>query len=528
MHLLTAAESQAVDRATIDAGHATGEALMERAGAGIAGAIEDRFGCPIALHVLVLCGPGNNGGDGFVVARHLHARGANVWVGLLAERDRIRGDALRHLEHLEAAGVRVATCLDSTTLINLVTARAWDHAIDALLGTGATGAPRGITAAACEAFGLLRSRHTRITAVDLPTGIDADTGQAWPSAVCADLTVTFGAAKRGHFLYPGRAFRGDLEIIDIGLVRDAAAEVSSPVVLEPEGLSALLVPRDPRSHKGTSGRVMIAGGAAGMTGAIVLAATAAARCGAGYVRVCAPASVQDVLAAHLVEPMVVACGEDFRRALTTSALPQLLEEAERADAVALGPGWSRRHLASELVRMALPRIPCPVVLDADALYALSPARDHLGNALSGSPTARILTPHVLEMERLTGVDRVDIEARRIDIATEHARRWGVIVVLKGAPTVIAAPDGRVAVNPTGNPGMATAGMGDVLTGAIVALLAQGLEAFEASSLAVFTHGLAGDLAQSELGETGLIARDVVERLPRALQRVRDSATERRA
>ncbi len=513
---------RSVDRATIAAGHATGEVLMERAGRAVAEALERRFGSPLALHVLVLCGPGNNGGDGFVAARHLHERGAVVRVGLLAARERVSGDARIHLAKLDSAGVQVEVCDSCAALAGLVDSLTWDHAIDALLGTGSTGPPREVIASACETLNQLRARHVRITAVDLPTGVDADTGVVMPGAVTADLTVTFGAAKRGHVLHPGRACSGTLEVADIGLLPEALEHATGVMLARPHALAALLAPRDPRAHKGDAGRVVIAGGAAGMTGAAVLAALAASRAGAGYVRVCAPASVQDVLAAHLVEQMVVPCGEDPRRALSASALPQLLAESARADAVVLGPGLSRQKGALELVRRVLPLLAVPVVVDADALFALSPAHAHMPAALAGSGHPRILTPHVLEMERLTSVPSAEIEAHRIDCAGEWARRWGCILVLKGAPTVIADPSGRTCVNPTGNPGMATAGVGDVLAGTIGALVAQGLPAFEAACLGVFAHGAAGDLAYAELGATGLVARDVAKRLPRALQRVRES------
>lgn len=513
---------RAVDLASIEQGHATGETLMERAGLSVVDMLERRHGSLIALNVLVLCGSGNNGGDGFVAARYLHARGACVQVALVVARDAVQGDALTHRTLLEANGVRVESCESTAALASLVTSRTWDHALDAMLGTGARGAPRAMIAAGCESLNLLRDRGTLVTAVDLPTGVDADTGEVWPGAVHAHLTVSFGAPKRGHVLYPGRAWVGELEVVDIGLLPSALENVSAVALATPEAMAGLLAPRDPRAHKGTAGRVVITGGAAGLTGAVVLAAQAASRAGAGYVRVCAPASVQDVLACHLVEQMVVACGEGPRRALTTSATEQILAEAARADAVAIGPGLSRHRYALELVRDLLPRINTPVVIDADALFALSPASQWLSAARLGTTAPRILTPHVLEMERLTGIPSEQIEAQRIDVAAHWAQQWNCVVVLKGAPTVIASPTGETQVNTTGNPGMASAGMGDVLTGVIAALCAQGIAAFDAARLAVFVHGLAGDMAQLELGETGLIARDVIERLPRAMQVVRES------
>jgi NAD(P)H-hydrate epimerase len=268
------------------------------------------------------------------------------------------------------------------------------------------------------------------------------------------------------------------------------------------------------------GSALVIGGAPGLTGAVVLAARAAARAGAGYVRVAVPASLQDTVAAQLVGPMVFGFGEDVRRSLTTSALPALLEESERAGAVALGCGLSRHGHAAALARELATRLGKPLVLDADALWALSPAEDRLVPALRLATAPRVLTPHLGEMARLTGQDAADLEARRIDAARGWAQRWGAVLVMKGAPTVVAAPDGRVSVNPTGTAALATAGTGDVLAGLLAALLAQGLAAFDAARLAAYVHGRAGELAGEEIGVPGAIASDVVERLPRAFAGLR--------
>lgn len=516
MLLLTAAEMRALDAATIEGG-VPGETLMERAGRGLADALGRRFGSPLALRVLVLCGPGNNGGDGFVAARHLAAQGARVGVGVIAAREAVRGDAAVHLANLEAAGIRPEFATDDAGVAALVTgADRWDFAIDALLGTGTAGEPRGPIATACEALNLLRNRGTRVLAADLPTGVSADTGAASDRAVRADLTVTFGHAKRGHYLFPGRSHRGELEVVDIGLVAPGAVGIAGVELAEAGALAAEGPRRDPRAHKGSAGRVLIVGGAQGMVGATVLAARAASRAGAGYVRVAAPASLHDALASQLVEQMPVACGEGVFRSLTVTALPQLLAEAASADAVAVGPGLSRHADAVKLMHVLLTRLDVPVVLDADGLNAFSPPDGDLAAMLRDSRAPRVLTPHLGEMARLTGEMPSSLETRRIDAAREWAARWACVLVLKGAPTVIANADGSVCVNPTGNPGMATAGMGDVLTGTIAALLAQKLPPYDAARFAVFAHGLAGDLAASEVGPVGLTAGDVAERLPRAL------------
>jgi hydroxyethylthiazole kinase-like uncharacterized protein yjeF len=517
MHLLTAAEMQVLDRATIDSGHASSLDLMERAGRGAAMAAAKRLGTPVALRVLVLCGPGHNGGDGFVVARHLRAMGAHVRVAVIAPRARVTGDALDHLHRMESSGLSAEFVESDAALLALTggTDR-WDWAVDALLGTGAEGEPRGLMPVATEALRRMHAHGTRVIAVDLPTGVNADDGSASERAVTADLTVTFGCLKRGHVLHPGRGRCGALELVDIGLLPPERAGLDPARLADPAELRGLLAPRDPRAHKGTAGRVLVVGGAMGMTGAIVLAARSASRAGAGYVRVALPGSLADVVASQLVEQMPIACGEGAQRSLSVSALPQVLAEAARADAVAVGPGLSRHPDAAALAAELLAKLECPVVLDADGLSAFAPPDRDLGAALAAAPAPRILTPHLGEMARLTGTLPSALEARRIDAAREWAKRWGCVLVLKGAPTVVAAPDGRASVNPTGNAGMATAGMGDVLTGVAAALLAQHVSPWDAARLAAYAHGLAGDMAAAEVGPVGLVAGDVSDRLPRAL------------
>lgn len=519
MRLLTAAEMRAVDQATIAAG-TPGMTLMQRAGDGVAEALERRWGSPLAMRVLVLAGAGNNGGDGFVAARALAQRGARVAVAVCAAQVR-GGDATQAYDALSGTGVLVRVTPDAESLVAFAnTLDHWDFALDALLGTGAEGDPRGAIAEGCRLLNALRARGTRVLAVDLPTGVSSDDGRVWEHAVQADLTVTFGHARRGHWLWPGRGRCGAIEVVDIGLVPCEQAGIAPAALSNPRTLAALVPTRSPLAHKGSSGRALLIGGAPGMTGALVLAARAAVRAGAGYVRVAAPTSLADVLAAHLVEPMVIGCGEDEARTLTTTALPRLLAEAERADAVAIGGGLSTRPHAAALVRELATHLAKPLVLDADALTALSPAADVLVPALRLAPAPRILTPHLGEMQRLTGQSPAELEARRIDAAKGWAQRWGAVVVLKGGPTVIAAPDGRVSVNPTGGPSLATAGTGDVLTGTLVALLAQGLAPYDAARLAVYVHGAAGDLAATQRGETGVCASDVVEQIAQAMQRLR--------
>ena len=527
MFVLTADEMRRIDRATIERGHASGEDLMERAGAGVAGIMERRYGSLLGLRVLVLAGTGNNGGDGFVAARHLRARGADVVVGLVGARERVKGDARLHLERMEREGLSAAPLADEASIAQLVGSHdAWDFALDAVLGTGARGAPEPLAAAAVQALRELDDEGTRVVAVDLPTGVHADTGEIARRAVRADLTVTFGHPKRGHVLYPGRAFTGALEVVDIGLLPDDGDPRGFPFALATMGEMAELLPaRDPRAHKNSVGRVLIAGGSVGLTGAAALAARAATRTGAGYVQLAAPASLASIYALKLTEEMALPMPE-ADGALAAAAVERVLELAATARAMVVGSGLSRQKGAAALARDLVAKAGCPIVLDADGLNAFEGA----GDRLTKGRAPRVLTPHLGEMARLTGETAAALEARRLDAALEWAARWQSVVVLKGAPTVTASPDGHATVNPTGNAGMATAGTGDVLSGVIAALVAQGLAPYDAARLGAFVHGLAGDRLAAASGLLGMAAGDVAETLPAALHelaRVRDEGLEHR-
>jgi hydroxyethylthiazole kinase-like uncharacterized protein yjeF len=542
MRLLTADEMRRLDRATIEGGFVSGPELMERAGAGVVAAMERRFGPPLGLRVLVLSGAGNNGGDGFVAARLLRAQGAAVSVGVTGPLGRVRGDARVHLERMQAAGLEAVALEGEADLARLIaTHDQWDFALDAVLGTGARGEPEGLAATAVQALRELDERGTCIVAVDLPTGVNADTGAIARRAVRADLTVTFGAPKRGHFLHPGRAFAGTLEIVDLGLVDDDGDPAGFPFTLATgEEIASLLPPRDPRAHKGSTGRVLIAGGAPGLTGAVVLAARAATRSGAGYVQCAAPEGLHDLLEGKLTEEMTLPMPQGEGRTLSPAAAGAILARAAAVDALVVGSGLSRDAGAAELARRLVAESPCPVLLDADGLNAfeqhgglLSAAREPASPTAPQGRTrvARVLTPHLGEMSRLTGIAPAELEARRMDACREWAVKWGCVLVLKGAPTVIAGPDGRATVNPTGNPGMATAGMGDVLSGIVAALLAQGLAPYDAARAAVYAHGLAGEHCARAIGPVGFCAGDVAEALPgvfAALFRRRDESLERRS
>ncbi len=514
MLLLTAEAMRQLDRMTIERFGVPGQVLMERAGQGVVESMERCYGPVLGLRVLVLCGPGNNGGDGFVAASALLARGAEVHVGLVGETERVQGDALVHLERLTRDGFPVMVLRTSEELGRLAQSRDhWDYALDALLGTGARGEPEGLIGEAVQALRELDEAGTRVVAVDLPTGVNADTGAIARRAVRADLTVTFAFPKRGHFLYPARAFVGSLEVVDIGIPPQAAAEIQVHDELATATEMAQLLPhRSPQAHKGDNGRVLVVGGSVGMTGAIALSARAAMRAGAGWTLAAIPASLNDVLEVKLTEELTAPSPETAERSLSLAAIEPLLARAAEADVVALGPGLSRHADSLELARRLIARLECPVVLDADGLNAFAGKADLF--AARSAPL--VLTPHLGEMQRLCGLPPAELERARIDRAREWAQRWRCVVLLKGAPTVTASPEGQVTVNPNGNPGMASAGMGDVLTGLIAGFIAQGLSAYDAARLGAYVHGLAGDVAAGVKGQHSLVAGDVLESVSDAM------------
>ena len=511
--ILTAAQMRAVDaRAAREPGLPVA-LLMERAGAGALAAMEARFGDLRGYRVAVLCGRGHNGGDGLVLARRLAARGAAVEAAVLAPRAELGGVVADNAAALVAAGVPLVEIADAAGLERWLGERPWDYAADALLGTGARGAPAGLFADAVAALNRARERGTRVVALDLPTGLDADTGAAAEPCVAADLTVTFGYLKRGHVVYPGRRLCGAVEVVDIGIPPAAAvAEGCRVELFGPRAAAALAPRRAETAHKGSAGHGLLVGGSVGLTGAVALASEAALRAGLGLVYAAVPASLDEALEARLTEPITVPVAETAARAIAPAAVPAIAERARGVDALAVGPGLGRHPEAPELVLALLACAEVPVVVDADGLNALAATPEWWQRARG----PLVVTPHLGEMSRLTGVPVAKLEQTRLDAAADAAARWGVTVLLKGAPTVVAAPDGRVTVNPSGNPGMASAGMGDVLTGCVLAFLAQGLAPYDAARLAAYVHGRAADRVCARRGVALCLAGEVGRELPAAL------------
>jgi ADP-dependent NAD(P)H-hydrate dehydratase / NAD(P)H-hydrate epimerase len=507
---------RAVDRWAIEERGIAGLDLMERAGAGVVRAVERLApDGPVA----VACGKGNNGGDGLVVARLLRDAGREVTVACAAAPEDFAGDARTNLERLPGAppvrlsgeswakgeggagGAREGGAAAAKLLAGYVVI------VDALLGTGFQGEPRGAVAEAIEAI-----NHSRasVVSVDVPSGVDASTGVVAGSAVRASLTVTFHAAKPGLWIHPGKAHAGAVETIDIGIPR-RAPQAASVGLIERSVLDAL-PRRAANSTKFSSGHVLVVGGSRGLSGAPRMAARASMRAGAGYVTACVPLSLQPILAAAETPELMTRGLPEQDGGLASEAVEGALEASERGGALALGPGLGRGTGAFACARTLAREAEVAMVLDADALNAHA---GRLGD-LASRTAATVLTPHAGELGRLLELSSSEIERERLRHARAAAEQAQAVLVLKGDDTLIAEPSGRVAVSRGGSPALATAGTGDVLTGVLAALLAQGLDAFTAAAAAVCLHAEAGREAARRLGAAeGVIATDVIEALAAA-------------
>jgi ADP-dependent NAD(P)H-hydrate dehydratase / NAD(P)H-hydrate epimerase len=506
--VFTAEEMRRLDQRAIQALGIPGATLMENAGRGAARVIiESLPDLGVGAHVAVVCGRGGNGGDGFVVARLLAEQGVHVSVWLAHPPDEIRGDAVGKLAALGPAGIQPAQVTSDDAVAEAL-ARA-DLVVDALLGTGSRGAPEPTVARLIE---LINAAGRPVVALDIPSGLPPDGGASSGPIVRASLTATFAGLKRGLVVPPGLDYAGKVSVVDIGIPSDEVRRGVTTFLLEAKDVAANLPPRARTAHKGTYGHLLIVAGSLGKTGAAALAARAAMRSGAGLVTVATAASQQPVVAGLVLEPMTEALPETHSHSVSLKALDTLLELAATRSAVAIGPGLGLDPETQALVRELARTVPRPMVLDADALTALA---GHL-DVLNGAVGPRCLTPHPGEMARLLGTTVADVERDRLEVARGLATARNVSVVLKGPASVIALPSGEVYINPTGNPGLASGGTGDVLTGIVGAFLARGLPPAAALPCAVYLHGRAGDLAAARVGQEALIASDVIDALPQAL------------
>jgi NAD(P)H-hydrate epimerase len=499
---------RALDRHTIETLGVSGELLMESAGRAVAEVVlAERAGRD--GDVLVVCGAGNNGGDGFVAARHLHAVGVPVRVLLIGERRRLRGDAAAHATRLERAGVAIAT--------GAVRAAGAAVVVDALFGTGLDRAVTGPAAAAIRRITAARPA-ARVVAVDLPSGLDADTGQEHGVCVAADVAVTIGLPKLGLVLEPGRTRAGRVVVARIGIA-DVAPRTAPDAELWTERAAAARLPaRPPGGHKGVFGHVLVVAGSRGKTGAAALAAEGAGRSGAGLVTIACPAATNEILEVKCTEAMTAPVADTAEGSFAAAALGALLDLARERDVVAFGPGIGRAAETQKLARDFASRCPRPLVLDADGLF---PFAGRALAALKARKSATILTPHPGEAGRLLGVSAAAINRDRVGAARRLAVEAGSLVILKGATSIVAAADGRTAANATGGPVLGTGGTGDVLTGIVAGLLGQGLPAFDAAALGTWLHGRAGDRLAARRGSSGVLASEVAAELPALCAALRD-------
>lgn len=551
MKVVTNEEMATLEKKAIAAG-ITVPNMMERAGHQVARAVMSIK--PAPKRALVLVGPGNNGGDGLVAAHYLAKAGVEVHVYLWKRKLSPDDAVLRRVQDDGIPLVLSREDMDFESLRRLL--READVVVDALLGTGLSRPIGGDLKNILALLGAERERRLRtrrktslvavgrpaavlrrrpfIVAVDIPTGVNGTTGSADPATVPADVTVTFGFPKRGHFIFPGAEYAGKLFVADIGIPEEMASDI--PVeLITPEMVRRWLPSRPRGSHKGTFGKVLVVAGSANYTGAAYLSGAAATRVGAGLVTMAVPASLHRILAAKLSETTYLLLPEDIG-AIVPEALEILSQTWPSYTVMLLGPGLGQDEKTVEFVHRlvrregprgkigfvsggeeTLPPLP-PMVIDADGLNSLARLPEWW-KSLSG---VNVLTPHPGEMSRLTGLEVPQIQRERIEVARDHAHKWGQVVVLKGAYTVVASPDGRAYVNPFANPALATAGCGDVLAGAIAGFLAQGLEPLRAAVVGVYVHALAGELASDELGHAGVVAGDILNRLPAAIKTVAGS------
>jgi len=512
MKVVTAEIMQKLDRRTIEEAGIPGIVLMENAGRGAVGEMLKSYPEVLKGNVAIIAGRGNNGGDGFVIARYLMNRGVNVKLFLLAVKEKVRGDARSNLDILLKMKASITEIKDlKAWKAHVAELEGCDLIVDAIFGTGLRSEIKGLIKDAINEL-----NHLKIpkVAVDLPSGLNANTGEVLGVCVKADLTITFALPKRGLLVYPGADFTGRLKVVDIGIPSYLLEEEKiSDHVLRFESLSQSIRVREPNSHKGNYGHVLIIAGSKGKTGAAALACQAAARVGAGLVTLGIPESLNSIMEKKLTEVMTEPLAEAEPGFLGIDSFETIKRLMEGKKVLALGPGISTREDTVALVHKIMEESTIPLVVDADGINALSL---DLG-LLKRVEVDMVLTPHPGEMARLTGLSSKEVQKDRITIARNCAQQYGCYLVLKGARTLIAEPDGSISINPTGNAGMASGGMGDVLTGMIPGFISQGYDISTSTKLAVFMHGLLGDLVAIERGPVGLIAGDLISEIPRVLK-----------
>lgn len=503
MKLCTASQIREFDRKTILAG-THGTVLMERAGQHLCDSCVEMLGDVAGKDIIIVCGGGNNGGDGFVVARLLHGLLAQVKILLLVSPGEIGGDAKVNFGLLADIPVIEIRDEDEACTVNLHA----DLLVDSLLGTGLG---REVTGRFACMINRMNQSGQPILAVDIPSGLDADTGQVLGCAVKATVTMTFQLQKQGMAQFPARGYVGKVSVGDIGIAPELIADACLTQLLTSEWISTRLPRRARTEHKGSFGHVLIVAGSTGKTGAAILSGLGCLRTGAGLVSLCIPETLNQTLEINLIEAMTIPLKGQHGVCFHNRDFNQVINSSKGKDCVVLGPGLGLADSTVQLVKQLVHSLEVPLVIDADGLNALDLIL--LENNLEKEI---VLTPHPGEMARLTGLSVAEIQKDRVAVTQELAQRLGVVVVLKGAATVIASPAG-LALNSTGNSGMGAGGMGDVLSGMIGAFIGQGLSPFDAACCGVYCHGRAGDLLVESGMPFGYLASELADILPEVWQ-----------
>ncbi len=514
MFLVTAKEMQEMDRLTIESFGIPGRVLMENAGRGATRLLVERFPDISKQKVGIVAGRGNNGGDGFVIARYLHEKGVKTTVYLLSSADMVKGDAEANLNLLGPLHIPVIEMPDKETFFENRTSIVHENIfVDAILGTGLKSDVKGFYK---EVIEFINGLDRPVFSVDIPSGLDSDTG--WPCGISirADATATFAFAKTGHFLFPGADLTGDLGVIDIGIPDHIRKQIDPrQYVLSQEMINQYFQPRASDAHKGHTGHLLVIGGSPGKTGAAAMAAMSAMRTGAGLVTLACPASLNPVLETLAVEAMTHPLLETQSGGISEMSFDEIAELLSEKRCLAIGPGMGTDPSTKNLVCRLISESRIPIVVDADGLNNIA----NVVEVLKAAKAPVVLTPHPGEMARLLNLTPKAVQKDRITCAREFAVKYSVYVVLKGAGTVIAHPDGKVFINTTGNPGMASGGMGDVLTGIIGGLIAQEYSPEEAVHAGVYLHGAAADSLAKSIGPFGFLASDVADALPNEIGKV---------
>jgi hydroxyethylthiazole kinase-like uncharacterized protein yjeF len=514
MKIVNAAQMKKIDHTAINEYNIPGIILMENAGLSVLEEVLESLRSKENQKVAIVCGRGNNGGDGYVVARHLFNRGVDVEVFIIGSPEKIMGDAGINYNILRKLDVKISYLLKDEDLNRFRDSLAQcDIIVDSIFGTGLT---RDVDELFKKVIHIMNGAQKGIISIDIPSGVGADDGRIYGAAIKANKTITFQLPKIGNYNYPGAEYTGELKIKDIGIPKEIIDKMDLKVnLITKEKIKSLLSLRKNDTHKGSYGKVCMIAGSLGMSGAAILACKSALRSGAGLLKIAIPQSINYILESVAVEAITVPLAESKKGAIESDSIKKIIELIKSSSVTAIGPGSGQSEAFKEILTTVLKHSAKPIVLDADALNVLAKNME-LFDLLS---VPAVMSPHVAEMSRLTGKNIEYINNNRIDVALEFAQKRNITVVLKGARTVVAGPRGEIFINQTGNPGMSTAGSGDVLTGVITGLIAQGIEPTQAAIAGVYIHGYAGDMAAERLGEYGLLAGDVLDEVPLAIKKL---------